>query len=462
VADRSVVDAVDAHALPMAGRPDAELRGLSRIHQDRLRAGADPEALLPEAFAAVREAFRRTTGDEVTGAHLVAAAVLARGHVVVPRPGDHPVLVSTPAAHLAALTGRPVHVVAPNTAEARALSEQAAPALRLLGRTVGSVPPGKDREEHRRAYAADVTYGAYTDLIHDDLREALAWDVGDLVQRGLGVAIVHGATDVLVDRSREPLRLTTGSGADRRTLAEIAVGAYFRRYERLCGLAGAADPDLFAALYGLDVVEVTGTTLIRATPSGSGPGLADRLRMERFDAVVERQRSEIRARRDRILSDDRTLEIARDMRDAALELLLAAALPSSRVSSAQLRALEEELTAVLGHPPPAALRSRHRDQVLVAAHQLVITAWDAREAELGPEQVRRIMLQVLDRRWSEHLAALAAVPAAMSLERTRGDPLDFYRRRAAEQFADLQHLIHRDTLGYCLQLPPEQVGSAGR
>jgi preprotein translocase subunit SecA len=63
MADRSVVDAVDAHGPAIAGRPDADLRGLTRMHQDRQRAGADPEALLPEAFAAVREAFRRTTGD---------------------------------------------------------------------------------------------------------------------------------------------------------------------------------------------------------------------------------------------------------------------------------------------------------------------------------------------------------------------------------------------------------------
>jgi preprotein translocase subunit SecA len=449
MADRSVVDAVDAHGPAMAGRPDAELRGLIGIHQDRLHAGAEPETLLPEAFAAVREAFRRTTGDEVTGAHLVAAAALTRGHVVVPRARDHPVLASTPAAHLAALTGRPVHVVAPTTAGAQALSEQAAPALRLLGRTVGFVPAGTDREEHRRAHAADVTYGAYTDLIYDDLRAGLAYEVGHVVHRGLGTAIVHGATEVLLDRSREPLHLTTGSGAGRRTVAEIAVGAHFRRYERLCGLADTADPDVFAALYGLDAVEVTGTTLIRATPSGSGRGLADRLRTERFDAVA--QRSEIRAQRDRMLTGDRPLEIAREMRDVALELFLAATLPSPRVSRAQLRALDEDLTAVLGHPPPAALRSRHRDEVVVVAHQVVATAWDARDAELGPELARRIMLQVLDRRWSEHLAALADLQSAVRREPTGGDPLDSYERRAAVMFDGLQYLIHRDTLGYCLQ-----------
>src|SRR6185437_5855225 len=121
MADRSVVEAVDVHRLPMAGRTDAELRGLTGIHQDRLHTGADPEALLPEAFAAVREAFRRTTGDEVT-----------RAHLVVLRAGGHPVLASTPAAHLAALTGRPVHVVAPTAAEARALCVEAAPALLVL------------------------------------------------------------------------------------------------------------------------------------------------------------------------------------------------------------------------------------------------------------------------------------------------------------------------------------------
>jgi preprotein translocase subunit SecA len=454
-----VVDAADAHGPAMAGRSDAELRGLTGIHRDRLHAGADPEALLPEAFAAVREAFRRTTGDEVTGAQLVAAVALTRGHVVVPPAGDHPVLASTPAAHLAALTGRPVHVVAPTTVGARALSEQAAPALRLLGRTVGLVPAGTDREEHRRAYAADVTYGAYADLIYDDLREALARDVGDLVQRGLGVAIVHGATEVLLARSRKSLRLTTGSGADRRILAEIAVGAYFRRYERLCGLADTADPDLFAALYGLDVVEVTGTTLIRATPSGSGRGLADRLRTERFDAVAERQRSEIRAQRNRMLSSDRTLEIARDMRDVAVDDLLAAMLPSFRVSRTQLRALDEELTEILSHPPPAALQSRRRGQVVVVARQLVDTTWDAREAQLGPELARRIMLQVLDRRWSEHLAAMAALEAALWRQPAGRNLLGFYQRRAAELFAVLQCRIHRDVLDYWVHLRPEDVES---
>jgi preprotein translocase subunit SecA len=263
---------------------------------------------------------------------------------------------------------------------------------------------------------------------------------------------------VLLDRSREPLRLTIGSGARRRIVAEIAVGAYFRRYERLCGLAATAEPDLFAALYGLDTVEVAGTTLIRATPSGSEHGLADRLRMERFDAVAEHQRSEILAQRNRILSGDRTLEIAREVRDVALELLLAATLPSSRVSRAQLRGLDDELTAVLGHPAPA-FRSRHRDEVVMTARQLVTTAWDAREAELGPELARRIMVQVLDRRWSEHLTALADLQAALWREPTRGDPLDSYQHRAADLFADLQYRIHRDTLGYCLQVRPEEVES---
>lgn len=459
MADESMVEAVDVHGLPMAGCPDAELRGLTGIHQDRMHTGADPEALLPEAFAAVREAFRRTTGDEVTGTHLVAAAALTRGHVVVLRAGGHPVLASTPAAHLAALSGRPVHVAASTAAEARALSEQAAPALRVLGRTVGLVPSGTDREEYRRAYAADVTYGAYTDLISTDLREALAYDLVHLVQRGLGTAIIHDATDVLLERSRQPLRLTTGSGASRHTVAEITVGAHFRRYERLCGLADTADPDVFAALYGLDAVEVTGTTLIRATPSGSGQGLADRLRTERFDAVFERQRSEIRAQRDRILTGDRPLEIAREMRDEAVRLFLAATLPSSRVSAAQLRALAEDLTTVLGHPPPAALRSRHRDEVVVVAHQLVATAWDAREreAELGPELARRIMLQVLDRRWSGHLAALDDLHATLRRKPTRrgGYPLDTYERRADELFGGLQYLIYRDTLAYCLQATAE-------
>ena len=133
-----------------------------------------------------------------------------------------------------------------------------------------------------------------------------------------------------------------------------------------------------------------------------------------------------------------------------VDLLLAATLPSSRVSRAQRQALDEELTAVLGHPPPAALQSRHRDKVVAVAHQLVATAWDARGTELGPELARRIMLQVLDQRWSEHLAALADLQVALWRQPAR-DPLDSYQRRAAELFAELQYLIHRDTLGYCLQ-----------
>jgi preprotein translocase subunit SecA len=303
-----------------------------------------------------------------------------------------------------------------------------------------------------------VTYGAYTDLIYADLRDGLAYEPDHLVQRGLGTAIVHGATEVLLDRSREPQRIITGSGPDLRTVAEIAVGAHFRRYERLCGLADTADPDVFAALYGLDTVEVTGTTLIRATPSGSGQGLAARLRTERFDAVFERQRSEIRAQRDRMLTGDRPLEMAREMRDEAVRLFLAATLPSPRVSRAHLRALAEDLTTVLGHPPPEALRSRHRDEVVVAAHQLVATAWDARErkAELGPELARRIMLQVLDWRWIVHLAILDDLHAALRRKPARrSDPLDTYQRRADDMFGGLQYLIYRDTLAYCLRATAE-------
>jgi len=174
--------------------------------------------------------------------------------------------------------------------------------------------------------------------------------------------------------------------------------------------------------------------------------------------VFERQRIEIRAQRDRMLTSDRPLEIAREMHDEAVRLFLAATLPSSRVSSAHLRALAEDLTTVLGHPPPATLRSRRRDQVVAVAHQLVATSWDARErhAELGPELARRIMLQVLDQRWSQHLAALDHLQTAMWLTPARGaDPLEHYQRRTDEMFDGLQYLVHRDTLGYCLQATAE-------
>ena len=174
--------------------------------------------------------------------------------------------------------------------------------------------------------------------------------------------------------------------------------------------------------------------------------------------MFERQRIEIRAQRDRMLTSDRPLEIAREMHDEAVRLFLAATLPSSRVSSAHLRALAEDLTTVLGHPPPAALRSRRRDQVVAVAHQLVATSWDARErqAELGPELARRTMLQVLDQRWSQHLAALDHLQTATWLTPARGaDPLEHYQRRTDEMFDGLQYLVHRDTLGYCLQATAE-------
>ena len=96
--------------------------------------------------------------------------------------------------------------------------------------------------------------------------------------------------------------------------------------------------------------------------------------------------------------------------------------------------------------------------MVAAAHQLVATSWDAREreAELGPELARRIMLLVLDQRWSEHLAALDDLQTAMWLTPTRGaDPLEYYQRRTDEMFDELQYLIHRDTLSYCLQATAE-------
>ncbi|HEX6996729.1 MAG TPA: preprotein translocase subunit SecA [Gammaproteobacteria bacterium] len=172
----------------------------ARYAQDK-----DLDALLPEAFAAVREAARRTIKMRHFDVQLIGGIALHQGKIAEMRTGEGKTLVATLAAYLNALTGEGVHVVTVNDYLAQRDADWMAPVYRFLGLEVGVVKSGQSYEEKRRAYAADITYGTNNEFGFDYLRDNLAFRLEDRVQRSLAYAIVDEVDSILIDEARTPL-----------------------------------------------------------------------------------------------------------------------------------------------------------------------------------------------------------------------------------------------------------------
>ncbi len=193
---------------------DAELREETDRFKARLADGETLDDLLPEAFAAVREAARRTLGQRHFDVQLMGGAALHLGNIAEMKTGEGKTLVATAPAYLNALSGKGVHVVTVNDYLATYQSDLMGRVFRFLGLTTGCIVVGQTPEERRTQYAADITYGTNNEFGFDYLRDNMAWRPEELVQRGHNFAIVDEVDSILIDEARTPLIISGPAAGD--------------------------------------------------------------------------------------------------------------------------------------------------------------------------------------------------------------------------------------------------------
>jgi preprotein translocase subunit SecA len=184
---------------------DAELRELTDEYRERYAAGESLDDLMPEAFATVREAARRTLGQRHYDVQIMGGAALHLGNIAEMRTGEGKTLVATLPAYLNAISGKGVHVVTVNDYLAERDSEWMGRIHRFLGMSVGCILSGMTPVERRAAYACDITYGTNNEFGFDYLRDNMAWSQDELVQRGHYFAVVDEVDSILIDEARTPL-----------------------------------------------------------------------------------------------------------------------------------------------------------------------------------------------------------------------------------------------------------------
>ena len=184
---------------------DEQLRNQTDLFKDRIAKGETLDSLLPEAFATVREAAKRTLGQRHYDVQLMGGAALHRGNIAEMRTGEGKTLVSTLPAYLNALSGKGVHVVTVNDYLAERDSEWMGRVHRFLGLKVGVILASMTPAERRVAYQADITYGTNNEFGFDYLRDNMAWSLEDCVQREHNFAIVDEVDSILIDEARTPL-----------------------------------------------------------------------------------------------------------------------------------------------------------------------------------------------------------------------------------------------------------------
>ncbi len=182
-----------------------QLRDKTTEFRGRYLAGESLDSLLPEAFAAVREASKRTLGQRHYDVQLIGGMALHAGKIAEMRTGEGKTLVATLPAYLNALPGKGVHVVTVNDYLARRDSQWMSPIYELLGLRVGVIQHDMETRIRKEAYAADITYGTNNEFGFDYLRDNMVWDLQDCVQRGLYYAIVDEIDNILIDEARTPL-----------------------------------------------------------------------------------------------------------------------------------------------------------------------------------------------------------------------------------------------------------------
>ncbi|MFC7618934.1 preprotein translocase subunit SecA [Microlunatus sp. GCM10028923] len=184
---------------------DEELRSQTDEFKKKLEDGASLDDLMPEAFATVREASRRVLGKRHFDVQLMGGAALHLGNIAEMKTGEGKTLVAVLASYLNALSGKGVHVITVNDYLAKTQSEQMGRIHHFLGLEVGVILSAMTPAERRKAYAADITYGTNNEFGFDYLRDNMALQLSDCVQRGHHFAIVDEVDSILIDEARTPL-----------------------------------------------------------------------------------------------------------------------------------------------------------------------------------------------------------------------------------------------------------------
>jgi preprotein translocase subunit SecA len=201
---------------------DGELLAMTEEFKNRLADGETLDDILPEAFAAVREAARRTLGQRAFDVQLMGAAALHMGNISEMRTGEGKTLTGVFPAYLNALSGKGVHVVTTNDYLAKRDSEWMGRVHRFLGLKVGVILADMTPADRHEAYAADVTYGTNNEFGFDYLRDNMSWSLEECVQRGHHYAIVDEVDSILVDEARTPLIISGPAEQNSRWYTEFA------------------------------------------------------------------------------------------------------------------------------------------------------------------------------------------------------------------------------------------------
>jgi preprotein translocase subunit SecA len=201
---------------------DAELRAKTDEYKQRYQDGETLDELLPEAFATVREAAKRTLGQRHYDVQLMGGAALHLGNIAEMKTGEGKTLVSTLPAYLNALSGKGVHVVTVNDYLAERDSEWMGRVHRFLGLEVGCILANMRPDVRRVQYAADITYGTNNEFGFDYLRDNMAWSIEERVQRGHNYAVVDETDSILIDEARTPLIISGPADAATKWYSEFA------------------------------------------------------------------------------------------------------------------------------------------------------------------------------------------------------------------------------------------------
>ncbi|HVE03325.1 MAG TPA: preprotein translocase subunit SecA [Rhizomicrobium sp.] len=199
------VPEINALEPKFAALSDAQLRDMTPAFKERLAKGETLEDILPEAFAVVREAAKRTLGQRHFDVQLIGGMVLHYGNIAEMKTGEGKTLVATLPVYLNALAGEGVHVVTVNDYLAKRDAEWMGQIYRFLGLSVGCIVHGLTDDERKTAYAADVTYGTNNEFGFDYLRDNMKYSIATMSQRGHSYAIVDEVDSILVDEARTPL-----------------------------------------------------------------------------------------------------------------------------------------------------------------------------------------------------------------------------------------------------------------
>jgi preprotein translocase subunit SecA len=219
---KAIADHINTLEPDYVDMTDAELRAQTDVFRQRLEDGDTPDHILPEAFAVVREAAKRTLGQRHFDVQLMGGAALHMGNIAEMKTGEGKTLVSTLPTYLNALPGKGVHVVTTNDYLARRDAEWMGRVHRFLGLKVDVILSQMRPDERRRAYAADITYGTNNEFGFDYLRDNMAWSRDELVQRGHNFAVVDEADSILIDEARTPLIISGPAEQSARWYQEFA------------------------------------------------------------------------------------------------------------------------------------------------------------------------------------------------------------------------------------------------